>query len=150
MRVVDPHAAGLDAQDPIRAVAQLENVAGEAFDGEVFVDGADDLPGRLEHDLVVGVVGNRAAGGQRGQARAAPAAQHAVDRVAMHVSSAMSPARAEAFGQRAHDVEKLVARQRRVRIGAPHELEQRVLTPLLGRDLGDDLLRRARPAAWAE
>ena len=65
---------------------------GEALDGEVLVDGADQLPRRLEHDVVVGVVGNRAAGGERRQPRAAAAAQHAVDRVAMQVRAAR-PAR---------------------------------------------------------
>ncbi len=78
VRILDAHASGLDAQDAIRRVAELEDVAGQAFDGEVLVHGADELARGLEHDVVVGGVGNRAARGERGQARAAPAAQHAV------------------------------------------------------------------------
>ena len=58
---------------------------------------ADELARGLEHDVVVGGVGNRAAGGDRREARAAPAAQHAVHRVAMHVRGAMAAARAEAL-----------------------------------------------------
>ena len=79
MRVLDAHDAALDAHDAIGAVAELEDVAGQAFDGEVLVDRADRLVLGLQHDLVVGGVGNGAAGGQRGQPRAAPAAQHVID-----------------------------------------------------------------------
>ena len=67
----------------VAAVAELEDVAGQALDREVLVDGADDVVLGLEQHLVVGIVGNGAAGGDRRQARAAPAAQHVVDRVVM-------------------------------------------------------------------
>ena len=77
MRVLDAHDAALDALDPVGRVAELEDVAGEALDREILVHRADELVFRLEQHLVVGVVGNGAAGGQRRQARAAPAAQHA-------------------------------------------------------------------------
>ncbi|RYG86330.1 DEAD/DEAH box helicase, partial [bacterium] len=52
--ILDAHAAGLDAQDAVRRVAELEHVAGEALDREVLVQRADERAGRLEHDLVVG------------------------------------------------------------------------------------------------
>ena len=51
--------------------------------------------------LVIGVVGNRAARGQRGQPRAAPAAQHAIDRVVMDERAAPAAPRAEAVGEHA-------------------------------------------------
>ena len=79
MRILDPHGAALDPQDAVAAVAELEDVAGHALDGEILVHGADDWILRLEQHLVVGSVGDGAAGGDRGQARAPPAAQHAVD-----------------------------------------------------------------------
>ena len=85
LRIVDADAAGLDAQDPVRRVAELEDVAGEALDGEILVDRADELARGLEHDVVVGGVGNRAAGGEGGKPGAAPSAQHAVHRIAMDV-----------------------------------------------------------------
>ena len=75
--------AALDAADAVGGIAELEHVAGQALDREILVDGADDLVFRLEHDLVIGVVRDRAARGQRRDPRAAPAAQHAVDRVVM-------------------------------------------------------------------
>ena len=45
LRVLDAHAARLDAQDAVAGVAELEDVAGQALDREVLVDGADrDAP----------------------------------------------------------------------------------------------------------
>ncbi len=43
LRVLDPHRAALDAQDALRRVAELEDVAGQALDREVLVDRADHL-----------------------------------------------------------------------------------------------------------
>jgi hypothetical protein len=42
VRVGDAHDARPDLEDPPRAVAQLENVAGVALDGEVLVERADE------------------------------------------------------------------------------------------------------------
>ena len=76
LRVLDPDGPALDPLDAIGGVAELEDVACHALDGEILVDRADDMVLGLQHHLVVGGVGDRAAGGQRGRARAAPAAQH--------------------------------------------------------------------------
>ena len=96
----------------------------------------------LEHDLVVGVVGDRAAGGERGQARAAAAAQHAVDRVAMQYARARP--RRVLKPRRAMRTTSSNSSRARSRYGyAPaHELEQRVFVPFLRGDRGDDLLRQ--------
>ena len=83
MGVLHANRTTLDPQNAVGGVAELEDVAGHALDGEVLVHGADHLVLGLQHHLIVGVVGDRAAGGQRGEPRAAPAAQHAVDRVMM-------------------------------------------------------------------
>ncbi len=65
--VLDAHAAGLDAADLPRVRAEAEHVADHAVDGEVLVDGADHgLAGVLD-DGVVGLVGDRPAGGERRQ-----------------------------------------------------------------------------------
>ena len=71
-RVLDPDAALLDAQDAVGHVAELEHVALQALDREILVHGADELRLRLEDHLVVGGVRNGAAGGEGGEARAAP------------------------------------------------------------------------------
>ena len=82
-RVLDAHGAALHALNAISGVAELEDVAGHAFDREILVDRADDLIFGFEQYLIVGIVGDRPARGQRGQPRAAPAAQHVVDRIVM-------------------------------------------------------------------
>ena len=149
LRILDAHAARLDAQDPIRRVAELEDVAGEALDREVLVDRADELARGLEHDVVVGGVGNRAARRERGQPRAAPAAQHAVDGVAMEVRGAMAAARGEALGEHAHDVEVLVARQLAYGYARVNERRTARLRSIRARRLRRRSAARARRAACA-
>ena len=124
VRILDPHAARFDAPYLVRRIAQLENIAGQAFHGEILVHGADDLVGGLQHDLVVRGIGNGAARSQRGEARATPAPQNAVHGVAVDVSGAMTAPRREPVGQHAHHIEELVLREVRIRIRASHQIEQ--------------------------
>src|SRR5262249_10153053 len=49
--IFDPHRARFDPQDLPRGVAELEDVALHALDGEIFVDGSDTLIGRIDDDL---------------------------------------------------------------------------------------------------
>jgi hypothetical protein len=81
--ILDPHAAGFDAQDAIGSVAELKDVAGEALDGEIFVERADEDAGGLENHLVIGVVGDGAAAGDGGEPRALARPQHVIHGVAM-------------------------------------------------------------------
>ena len=39
--VFDPDFAALDAQDTVGAITQLEDIAGEAFHGEILIDAAN-------------------------------------------------------------------------------------------------------------
>src|SRR5439155_8760858 len=80
--VLDVYAPGPDAPDAPGAVAEEEDVARHALDGEVLVDGADLQSLRLLHHLVVGSVGNGASARDRGEPGAAArteAAMHAVE-----------------------------------------------------------------------
>ena len=74
VRVGHADGAAADLQDLPRRVAELKDVAGHALDGEVLVQRADERVVGLEDDAVVGDLGDGAAGGQREQPRAAPAA----------------------------------------------------------------------------
>ena len=113
--VLDPQCAALDAADAVGGIAELEHVAGQALDREILVDGADDLVFRFEHDLIIGRVRDRAARGQRRDPRAAPAAQHPVDRVVMDQRAAPAAPGAEALRQHPHDRGEILARQLAVR-----------------------------------
>ena len=67
--------------------------------------------------------------------------------VAMQVAGALPAAGGEAFGQHAHDRVEILARQLRVRPGAPHPVVQLVLVPFRARRLRPRSAARARPAA---
>ena len=118
VRVLHPHHAALDPHDAIGAVAELEHVAGQALDGEVLVDAADHMVLGFQQHLVIGGVRDRAAGGQRGQPCAAPAAHHVVDRVVMDQCAATAAAGGEAIRQHVQHGVEIVARQVAIRPGA--------------------------------
>ena len=103
MGIFDAHRAAFDAHDLVGLVAELEHVAGHALDGKIFVDGADLNRLRLKHDVVIGAIGNRAAGCHRRQCSAATAMQHVIHRIAMNVGVAATAARGVAIGEHAHD-----------------------------------------------
>jgi hypothetical protein len=65
------HASGLDAADAPGTVAELKDITGQALDREVLVHLADHGADRILDDVVVGHLRNRAAAGDRRQARAA-------------------------------------------------------------------------------
>ena len=142
MRVLDAHDAALDAHDAVGLVAELKDIAGHALDGEILVHGADEMVLRLEQHLIVGIVGNGAAGGQGGEPRAAPAAQHVIDGVVVDQRAAPAAAGGEALGQHAHDGGEILARQRPIGPGPADQRKKLVFVPFPPRDLGDDLLRQ--------
>ena len=102
--VLDPHRPAFDAHDAVRHVTELEYIAGQALDREVFVDGPHHMRLRFEHHRVVGVVGDRAARGHCCKRRAALRAQQAAHGIAMEVRATPSDASFEALGQHADDL----------------------------------------------
>lgn len=141
LRILDPHAARFDTNDPVRLVAELEHVAGQALDREILVDGADLDTLRFEQHRVVGHVGDRAAGRGGGHHRVAAAAHRAADHVAVQVRAAHAATAREPLGEHLHHVVEALARQPGVRRGPREACIQRVLLPFRARDFGDDLLR---------
>ncbi len=140
-RALDAHLAHLDAADAPRRVAEQEDVARHRLDGEVLVERADERALGLEHDVVAREVGDGAARRDGGEARAAPAAQAAVDGVAVEQRARAAAARRDAVGQHVDDRIEVGARQVRVRSGLREPRVERVLVPLVGRARRDDLLR---------
>src|SRR5208282_6117291 len=119
-------SAALDALDAVGRVAELEDVAGHALNGEILVDCADDLVLGFQQYLIVGGVRDRAARGQCCQPRAAPPAQHVVYCVVMNQCAAPAATGGEAFGQHADDGGKIGARQSAIGRGAAHQCEELV------------------------
>ncbi len=101
MGIFDQHASGLafDAANPPRRVAEQDDVAAIAFDGEVFVERADHGAFRLGDHGEEGSLGNGATTGDGRQSRAAPRPQLAVDPVVMDIGAIASAARGDAFGE---------------------------------------------------
>ncbi len=130
----------LDLEDAVGGVAELEHVPGQALHGEILVHRADVQPLRLQQHGVVGVVGDGAAGGQRGQPPAAAAAQAAGRQVAMQIGAARPMASGIAFGE--HPQQSLISGVIQHRIGhrPAQQRQQRVLLPFTAGYLGDDLL----------
>ena len=141
------HDAGLDAQDPPGRVAELEDVAAVGLDGEVLVDRADERALGLEAHLVVGGVRDRAAGRERGQARAlASPCSAPFDAVAVEQRARGRRVCSATTASKSSRVRSRYGQARR------NALEERVLVPGLGDARGDDLLgedveRRAAAAA---
>ena len=53
MRIFHTHGARLDALDAIRSVAELKDVAREALNRKVFVQGANESVRRFENHAIV-------------------------------------------------------------------------------------------------
>ena len=140
MSVFNANRAGVDSQNPPRRVAELENIAGHAFDGKVFVYRSEECLARFKHDTIIRVVRDRAAGSQRDQPRATPPAHALVHRVVMNQCAAPAALRAESFRQHPEHVVKLLPRQIAVRIRGPHQVEELLFLPIFAGRAGDDLL----------
>ena len=140
-RVLDPDAALLDAQNAVRHVAELEDIALQALDREVLVHRADELRLGLENHLVVGVVRNGAPGGERGESRPAPPLHPVVHAVVMDERAVPAAARAVALREHAHDLVELGALEVAAGIRPAQQVVEPRLVPLARRHFGDDLLR---------
>jgi hypothetical protein len=123
-------------------VTELKDVARETLDREVLIHRADKMVFRFEQDFVIGIVGNGAAGGERGQPRAAPAAQHVIDRVVVDERAAAPATRAEALRNHLDDRREIFTRQGAIGPGAAHQSEETLFAPFARGHFGDDLLRQ--------
>jgi hypothetical protein len=110
LRIFHAKTVALDALDAIARVAELENVARHALDGEIFIHGADDGGLRFQYDEVIGRIRNGAAGCHGGKSRAASRTQFMVHGVAMHICAACPASCREAIGEHAHNRIELLAR----------------------------------------
>ena len=124
----------------IAAVAKLKNVTLDAFNREVLVHGTDEMIFRLQQNLKIGIVGNRAAACDRGQARAAPAAQQMIDGIVVHERAASPTTRAEPLGKHLDDAREVAPGEIPVRPRPPYRAVQLVFAPFARRDFSRNLL----------
>ena len=89
----------------------LKNIPGHAFDGEILVHTADALIVGLEKNPIIGVVGDCAARGQRGQARTSPPAQQLVDGVMMNQCAAPAALCVKTLGEHRNHGKKIGPRE---------------------------------------
>ncbi len=138
--ILHPNPARLDAQDAVRGIAQLEDVACDALHREVFIDAANVQRLRLQQYAVVGVVRKGATAGQRGQLAAAAAPQCAAYRIAVQVGTAYALAAVVALGKHAQQGLVVLLVEVGIRCGLAQAVEQRLFVPRLVAGFGDDLL----------
>ena len=142
MGALHAHLAGLDAADAPGSVAQQKNVATHALDGEVLVYRSHEGVLGLGEDVVVGVVGDGASAGQGGEPGPAAPSEPAIDGVAVEVGGAAADAGCDALGKGVQHLVVALAGEISVGVGPAQQVVQRVLFPLSGCALGDDLLRQ--------
>jgi hypothetical protein len=99
----DASGASLDTLDEPRGVAEKEDVARHAFDGVVFVDGADVYFLRHGDHAEERRLGDRAATGDGGDACSAPRAQFSIYSIAVDVGAVASALGGDAFGEHVED-----------------------------------------------
>jgi hypothetical protein len=140
MRIGDAHDARTDLEHLPGTVAQLKDVSDVALDREVLVERADEQLLRIEHDAIVRVLRDGAAGGHRDQPCRTASRHAALDFVAMDQRAAPAPPCRDAIREHPDDAVEALAFQCPVGPGTSHEPEQIVLPPVRRRGFGDDLL----------
>ena len=139
--VVHADRADLHLGHAPRVRPQQEDVARRRLDGEVLVHRADGHAFGVEHDAVVAGLGDGAAAGQGGQARATARPQPAVDGIVVQVRPAPPPPGLDPPAGQRHDLVEVLPRQLCVRCGAPrHGPDGLHLALAGGGDLRDHLL----------
>ena len=127
MRVFDTHGAAFHANDPVRLIAELEDVALQALDREIFIDGANQLAFGFEHDLIVGGIRDGAAGGNGCESRTFASADHAVHGIVIDERAMAAASRRVAFSQHVHDAIERFSCECAVGIGAADQMKELIL-----------------------
>ena len=121
MSVLHAHDAALDAHDAIGGIAELEDVAGEALDGKILIDRANDMVLRLKQHLKVRIVWDRAAGGDRSEPRPARPRSRPLISSRWIRRSAPTAARGEAVAEHAQHGGKGLTCKLSIRPGTSHQ-----------------------------
>ena len=109
MRIFHTYASRLHAADAPGAVAKQEDVPGEALNGEIFVDGADEGFGGFLNDVVIGGIGDGPTTGDSRQSRPTPGMDTGLHAIPVDQGSAAPTSSAHPFGQDVQDSLKILA-----------------------------------------
>ena len=122
-------------------VAEQEDVACVRLDGEILVHLTHEGLRSAFHHVVIRRVGNRAARRDGAKPRPAPRSQECIHAIPVQIGGAPAPAGRDALAQHFKHVPENVPRKRPVRLRAPDEQPERLLSHLfLRRGLGHHLL----------
>ena len=121
---------------------QQEDVAGKAFDGEVFIQRANSFTFRFGNHGILRGFGNGSAGSDRREFGTAPSAHAMVNLIAVQQRSTASTRSGNAFGQHVDHGIEISSRQVPVRVSGAHQGEQFVLSIIAAGRLSHDLLRQ--------
>ena len=145
MRIFDQHPTRLafNAANAPGSVAQQHDVAGVAFDREIFVEGSDDAAFGLGDHCEQSSLRNGAAAGDRSQPGSTAGAQFAIHTIVMKICAVSSTARGNAFRKHFNDRIEKFARKIAIRIGALDQSEQFVLIPAGSSEDAGALARRS-------
>ncbi len=135
-------APRLDPTDSPRVRTENEDVPRHTFDRPVFVDGAHQRLVRIEDDAIIRDVGDGAAVRERDEAGGAPSAEDSIDAIVVQERTAASPPGRRALRVARDDGVELGAIHLGIGRGLTSQREEVVFRPVLGRALGDDVLRQ--------
>ena len=142
VRVLDEDLVDLDLLHLVRRIAELEDVARHALEGEVLADAADAVTLGVQHHVVVELVRDHAAVGHGREPRAAARAQAPVHRVVVQVGRAPAATRGVAVGEHRAGPARSPGGQVRVGLRAAKAGEEFFHAPFAAGDFRDDLLRQ--------
>ena len=146
--VLHAHLVALHALHAPGVVAEQEDVARVRLDREILVHLAHEGLRRAFDHVVIRRVGNRAARGDGAKPRPAPRPQQSVHAVPVQIGGAPAPAGRNAFGEHFEHVLEDISFKLSIRLRAPYERPERLLSYLLLRGnlghhlLGEDVERR--------
>ena len=141
VRIFHAHFSLAYVPDAPRVRPQQKYVAGQALDREVLIDGADHLALGLDNHGIRRAFRNRAARSDRGEFRAASAAQPVIHLIAMQQRAAAAARSCDAFRKHRHYCFVVAQRQIAVRIRGADQIVEFGFAPVLARRLCDNLLR---------
>ena len=129
MRIFHADLALAHMPNAPRMRTEQKHIAGQALDREIFVQRADHFAFGFRDHRICGRIRNGAAGGDRGEFRAAPAPQPMIHLIAMQQSAAAAARSRDAF--RHHRPLPIQNRRAKIAVGmrGANQIVKRVLVP---------------------